>query len=325
MKFGLLLSFQYRRTDPLASRLEETLELVAAASELGFDSVFGVHHYLGDLVVPQPLTLLARLVPVSGKMELGTGVFIGTLAHPVHIAEEVATLDQLSGGRVILGLGAGYRQHEFQSFGVNPGTAGRRLVESVEVIRALWSGRRVSYQGEFFQLEDQVIGVPPARPKGPPIWVGAGVPATILRAARIGDAWLAPPNAKPRYAIGNLESFRQEAAAHGRLQEIRSYPIVRETYVSTSRDRAEEEAGRYIRDEYLDYSRYLEFFGAMFDDLRRKAFLWGSPDDIASGINQLATAGFDHFIFRMSWLGMPFSLTMKNLRLMAAEVLPRYR
>ena len=93
MKFGLLLSFLYRRTDPLSSRLEETLELVAAASELGFDSVFGVHHYLGDLVVPQPLTLLARLIPVSGKMELGTGVFIGTLAHPVHIAEEVATLD----------------------------------------------------------------------------------------------------------------------------------------------------------------------------------------------------------------------------------------
>ena len=325
MKFGLLLSFQYRRSEPLTARLEETVELVNAASELGFDSVFGVHHYLGNLVVPQPLTLLARLIPASGTMKLGTGIFIGTLTHPVHVAEEVATLDQLSEGRVILGVGVGYRNHEFRSFGVNPKTAGRRLVESVEVIRALWSGARVSHQGEFFQLEDQTTGVPPAQPGGPPIWVGAGVPATILRAARIGDAWLAPPNAKPRYAIGNLESFRREAAAHGRLQQIRSYPIVRETYVSTSLAQAEKEVGRYIKDEYLDYSRYLEFFAAMFADLRQKAFLWGSPDDVASGIDQLAAAGFDHFIFRMSWLGMPFSLTMKSLRLMASEVIPRYR
>ena len=325
MKFGILLSNQYPRTDSLAPRLQETVELVTAAAELGYDSVFGVHHYLGRLQVPQPLTLLARLIPVSAGMELGTGIFISTLAHPVHIAEEVATLDQLSGGRVILGVGAGYRNHEFQSFGVDPKTAGRRLVESVEVMRALWSGNSVSYQGEFFQLDDQTISVLPAQPGGPPIWVGAGVPATILRAARIGDAWLAAPNAKPRYAIGNLDGFRREAAAHGRLQQIHSYPIVRETYVSTSLAQAEKEAGRFIRDEYVDYSRYLEFFGAMFEDLRQKAFLWGSPDDIAAGIDNLAAAGFDHFIFRMSWLGMPFSLTMASLELLAREVIPRYR
>ena len=325
MKFGLLLSFQYRRPQPLAPRLQETVELVEAAAELGFDSVFGVHHYLGDLVVPQPLTLLARLIPASGNMTLGTGIFIGSLVHPVHLAEEVATLDQLSGGRVILGLGAGYRNHEFHSFGVNPKTAGRRMVESAEVLRALWSRRSISHRGEFFHLEDQIIGVPPAQPSGPPIWVGAGVPATILRAARIGDAWLPPPHAKPRYVIGNLEQFRREAAAHGRLPQIRSFPIVREAYVSTSRAQADREAGEYVRDEYLDYSRYLEFFGDMFDDLRQKAFLWGSPDDVAAGIDPLAKAGFDHFIFRMSWLGMPFSLTMKSLQLMAAEVLPRFR
>ena len=325
MKFGILLSNQYPRTDSLATRFQETVELVAAAAELGYDSVFGVHHYLGLLQIPQPLTLLARLIPEAGEMQLGTGIFISTLAHPVHIAEEVATLDQLSGGRIILGVGAGYRDHEFRSFGVDPKTVGRRFVESLEVIRALWSGRPVTHRGEFFQLQDQTISVPPAQPGGPPLWVGAGVPATILRAARIGDAWLPSPHAKPRWLIGHLEMFRKEALAHGRLQKIRRYPVIRETYVSTSRTQAHKEAGRFIRDEYLDYSRYLEFFGAMFDDLRQKAFLWGSPDDIAAGIDQLAAAGFDHFIFRMSWLGMPFSLTMRSLELLAREVIPRYR
>ncbi len=326
MKFGILLNHQFSREDLLATRLEEAVEQVTAAAELGLDSIFGIHHYLARLQTPQPLTLLARLIPVSGDMELGTGVYISTMAHPVHIAEEVATLDQLSGGRVILGVGAGYRRDEFHSFGVNSKTKGKRFVESLEVLRALWSGKPVTYEGEFYRLEDQTISIPPAQPGGPPLWIGANAPGTILRAARIGDAWLPSPNVKPRWAIGNLESFRQEAEAHGRLDQIRRYPILREMYVSTDRAQAEKEAGRYIRDEYLHYSGYrLEFFDTMFDDLRQKAFLWGSPDDIAAGIDNLAQAGFDHFMFRMSWLGMPFSLTMRSLELLAREVIPRFR
>ena len=259
-------------------------------------------------------------------MELGTGVYISTLAHPVHIAEEVATLDQLSGGRVTLGVGAGYRRDEFQSFGVNAKTIGRRFVESLEVLRALWAGQPVTHRGEFFQLEDQTISVLPAQVGGPALWIGANAPKTILRAARIGDAWLPSPNVKPRWAIGNLQAFRQEAQACGRLEQIRRYPILRETYVSTSRAQAEREAGRFIRDEYLHYSGYnLEYFDTRFNDLRQKAFLWGSPDDIAAGIDNLARGGFDHFKFRMSWLGMPFSLTIKSLQLLAREVIPRYR
>ncbi len=325
MKFGILVNHQFLRGDSLAVRLSETVELVTAAAELGLDSVFGIHHYLARLQTPQPLTLLARLIPVSGEMELGTGVYISTLTHPVHIAEEVATLDQLSGGRVILGVGAGYRSDEFRSFGVNAKTIGRRFVESLGVLRALWSGKPVTHQGEFFQLDDQPISVLPAQPGGPPLWIGANAPQTILRAARIGDAWIPSPNVKPRWAIGNLQAFRQEAQAHGRLEQIKRYPILRETYVAASRSEAAE-AGRFIRDEYLHYSGYnLKYFDTRFEDLRQKAFLWGSPDDIAAGIDNLAQGGFDHFIFRMSWLGMPLRLTMKSLELLAREVIPRYR
>lgn len=325
MKFGILLNHHYPPGDELAPRIGEIVEMVAAASELGFDSVFGVHHYLARTQVLQPMTLLARLIPVSGQMELGTGIYLSTLAHPVHIAEEAATLDQLSGGRIILGVGAGYRQDEFQSFGVNSRTVGRRFAESVEVLRALWSGNPVTHRGEFFRIEDQTISVRPAQPGGPSLWIGAGVPRTILRAARIGDAWLPPPHVKPRWAIGNLNNFRQEAHALGRLERIRRYPVIRETYVSSSGAQAEREAGRYIRDEYSHYSGYLDFFETMFEDLRQKAFLFGSPDEIAAGIRNLAEGGFDHFFFRLSWLGMPFSLTMRSLEQLAREVLPRFR
>ena len=168
MKFGILLSNQYPRTDSLATRLQETVEFVTAAAELGFDSVFGVHHYLGRLQIPQPLTLLARLIPASGDMKLGTGIFISTLAHPVHIAEEVATLDQLSGGRVILGVGAGYRNHEFQSFGVDSKTVGRRFVESLEVLRALWSGNPCPTRENSFNSWTRPSAFPLHNPAGLP-------------------------------------------------------------------------------------------------------------------------------------------------------------
>ena len=326
MKFGITVNQQFPRGDHLAPRVDEAVELVAAAAEMGFDSVFASHHYLDTLQTFQPLTLLARIIPVSGSMQLGTGVYLSTLAHPVHVAEEVATLDQLSGGRVILGVGAGYRANEFHSFGVDPKTVGRRFSESVEVLRALWSGNPVTHRGEYFRLEDQTIGIPPAQPGGPALWIGAGLPGAIRRAARIGDAWLPSPHAKPRWAVGNLQDFRREAQARGRLRHIRSYPILRETYVSTSRARASEEAEAYTRNEYRHYSRYgLDFYTTMFDDLRDKAFLWGSPDDVAAGIDDLTRGGFDHFIFRMSWLGMPFSHTMRSLELLAREILPRFR
>lgn len=326
MRFGILLNQQFPPGDNLEPRVAEIVELVTAASEMGFDSVFASHHYLDSLQTLQPLTLLARIIPASGTMQLGTGVFLSTLAHPVHIAEEVATLDQLSGGRVIFGVGAGYRASEFRGFGVESGSRGRRLAESVKVLRELWSAEPVTHQGEFFYLEGQSIGIPPAQRGGPPLWIGAGVPDTILRAARFGDAWLPSPHVKPRWAIGNLQSFRQEAKACGRLHQVRTHPIIRETFVSTGGAREARRAEGYVRNEYHHYSQFqLDFFHTMFDDLREKSFLWGSPDEVAAGIDDLARGGFDHFLFRISWLGMPFSQTMGTLELLAREVLPRYR
>src|SRR6056297_2452262 len=139
MKFGLALDHQYERGDDLGRRIDELVELTELARDIGFSSVYGIHHYLAPLQTLQPLTLLARLVPSSGAMSLGTGIYLAGLPHPVHVAEEVATLDQLSGGRAVLGVGAGYRDEEFDSFGIQRSSRGRRLVESIEVMRRLWS------------------------------------------------------------------------------------------------------------------------------------------------------------------------------------------
>ena len=325
MKFGVLLDHQYPKHDDLGQRLDELVEITETARDLGFDSLFGIHHFLATLRTPQPFQVLARLIPHSGRMSLGTGIYVATLAHPVQIAEETATLDQLSDGRLIFGVGAGYRDDEFDSFGIDRTTRGARLTETLELVRTLWSGETIDHRGEHFRVQGQQLSVLPVQRPRPPIWIGANAPKTIRRAAHIGDAWVASPNVKARWAKGNLANFREELEATGQPADAREYPILRELFVDESDEAAYRRAVPYLNDEYQSYAEYdLDYFRSMFDDLRAKAFMVGSPDTVAERITDLAEAGFNHFIFRVFWSGMPKELTIESLQRFATEVMPRF-
>ena len=324
MKFGVALDHQYERGDDIGRRIGELIELTEFARDIGFSSVYGIHHYLAPLKTLQPLTLLARLVPSSGDMTLGTGIFLAGLPHPVHIAEEVASLDQLSGGRVALGVGAGYRDEEFDSFGIERSSRGRRLVESIEVMRRLWTGEEVDHDGEFVQLRGCRISMPPARPGGPPIYVGATNPTTIRRAARIGDSWLSTFSHKIRWAAGHLEIFQDELRNLGRDVSGREYPIQRELYLADSYEQAVAEAEPHLRRSYSSYADYdMDYLRDLFPDLCDKAFLLGTPDQIHDRLLEHEAAGFNHFIFRVQWLGSTHEVAKRTLRRFADEVMPR--
>lgn len=325
MRFGLLLDHQYPAGEDLGAKLEELVDLTRLARDLGYDSIFGIQHYLASLRTPQPLLVLARLVDHSGDMRLGTGIYVATLTHPVQVAEETATLDQLSGGRLVLGVGAGYRANEFAAFGIDPTTRGPRLVETIELVRSLWSGETVHHDGRFFHVDGERACVLPVQRPGPPVWVGANAEKTIRRAARIGDAWLASPNVKPRWAAGHLDHFRDEAAAVGRDPDTLEAPILRELYIADTDEEATRDVEAYLRDEYLAYSAYdLDYFRDMFDDLRRKAFLVGSPDTVAEKVEELREGGFTTIIFRTFWSGMPHRMARRTVERFAAEVMPRF-
>ena len=326
VRFGLAIDHQYDRGEDLARRIDECVELVEIARDLGFGSVFGIHHYLASLATFQPLTLLARLIPSSGDMLLGTGIYIASLNHPVHMAEELATLDQLSGGRVLFGVGAGYRDEEFDSFGIDRRTRGQRLVEAVEVLKGLWSDREFSYQGQHFRIDDQRISVPPARPGGPPVLVGATTPETIRRAARIGDTWLSTFSHKIRWARGHLAIFQEALEELGRPVQGRHYPIQRELYLADTHEQAVAQAEPYLQRSYGAYAPYsMDYLRDMFADLRDKAFLLGTPDDVGDRLEEHVAAGFNHFIFRVQWLGMGHDVARRTLERFAAEVMPRFR
>ena len=324
LNFAILLDHQFPRHERLADHLDALIELTELARDLNFDGVFGIHHFLAELRTPQPFQLLARLIPHSGKMDLGTSVYVATLSNPVQIAEELATLDQLSKGRLVFGTGVGYREEEFDSFGIARSSRGSRFVESLEVIRGLWSDEPFTYHGKHFTVEAQRSSVSPYEERHVPFWIGANAPETIARAARIGDAWIASPNVKERWAIGNLEAFlaEKERTTPGGSTASRR-PICRELLIADSDDEARVLASKYLKDEYIAYSKYdLDHFVEMFDDLMNKSFLVGSPETIAAKLRPLISGGFDYFIFRFFWSGMPYSIANESIRRFSSEVLP---
>jgi alkanesulfonate monooxygenase SsuD/methylene tetrahydromethanopterin reductase-like flavin-dependent oxidoreductase (luciferase family) len=324
MKFGIMVNHQFLRSEDVGRRLDDIVVLAETARDLGFESLFSHHHYLANLQTPQALPVLARLVPSTGDMRLGIGVYLATYEHPVQLAENFATLDQLSGGRLILGVGAGYRDDEFTTFGVDGKRRWTRLAETLELVDKLWTGERVTHRGEFFTVEDQAISVVPRQRPRPAFWMGANAERTIRRSGAIGDAWLAPPNVKARWAKGHLLYFKEALAARGIAPEGREHPIVRELYVTDRDDAVDAEIGEYVRNEYLAFAQYDSVYERYFADMWQKSFLFGSPDTVAQKIADLADGGFTTFIFRTNWPGMPIERSLESLRRFAAEVMPRF-
>jgi alkanesulfonate monooxygenase SsuD/methylene tetrahydromethanopterin reductase-like flavin-dependent oxidoreductase (luciferase family) len=324
MRFGIMLNHQYLPTEDLGRRLEEGVRTTELIRDLGYDSLFSHHHYLANLQTPQCLPILAHLVPYSGDMRLGIGVYIATLEHPVQLAENFATLDQISGGRLIMGVGAGYREDEFATFGVDHRSRGARFVETVELLKLLWTGEEVTHHGRHFTVESQSLGVRPKQVPRPPIWIGANSPKTIARAARIGDAWIASPHLKLRWANGNLAMFKEELERHGFDPGDREHAIVRELYIADSDRAARDEVEPYVRNEYMAFSNYDAIYADHYGEMWEKSFLIGSPETVAEKVAAFAEGGFDHFVFRCSWPGMPGEMTLRTIERFAEEVMPRF-
>lgn len=323
-----MASHQYPHGDDLRAHLSDLFGTVELAAELGYDSVWTINHFQSNLATPQPISMMASLIPRSGEMTLGTGILLLPLFHPVHVAEEFATLDQLSGGRVVLGVGAGYRENEFAAFGVDPASRFRRLDESLRLIRELWTGEPVTFDGEFTSLEDASIGVRPLTPGGPPIWVGAGGRKAVRRAARLGDAWYAPGNSpNPTFLPDHLAVYDEALVEAGKDPRGQERPIGVELYCAPTTEQAVEHALPHARAEYSVYAEYpaLRWQRDRFDELVAHTLLLGSPDDLIRRIGELRDLGFNHLIFRPGWLGMPPEKVRASLRLFADEVFPAFR
>src|SRR5581483_4272931 len=210
------------------------LDYAVEAEALGFHSSFLVeHHFTGWHQVSATLMLQTALAMRTARLRLGTAVIVLPWHNPVLLAEQAATLDQISGGRFDFGIGKGYRHSEFKGFRVPPDEADARFEESVEVlIRAFTSRTRFSHRGRFWQFDDIVVEPLPKQQPHPPLWVAAGSEASIRRAAARGFNLILDQYASPEQHGRRIALYRAERQAHGLAFDPMQVAVSRQVYVA---------------------------------------------------------------------------------------------
>jgi alkanesulfonate monooxygenase SsuD/methylene tetrahydromethanopterin reductase-like flavin-dependent oxidoreductase (luciferase family) len=175
-------------------QIEEAAEVCRLASSLGFWAIYTPQHYIGyPSVWLQPLQILARLAPDAQGMKLITGIILLPYHNPVDIAEQTVTLDHISNGRFILGVGLGYREKELEAFGTNRRERVSRFEESLHLMKLLWSGEEVTFQGKHWRVHEGRLSLTPVQKPHPPIWIAAQSRGAVHRAALMGDACVIGP------------------------------------------------------------------------------------------------------------------------------------
>jgi alkanesulfonate monooxygenase SsuD/methylene tetrahydromethanopterin reductase-like flavin-dependent oxidoreductase (luciferase family) len=324
VKFGLILAGQYLRDAPPSLRAREMLEQVRLARDLGFDSVWMVHHYLIEFQTFQPLPMLGRIAAESGDMAIGTAIYVLPLQHPVEVAENFATLDALSGGRLIFGVAQGYREAEFAALGIPRKERAARFEEGLTLVTRLWTEPHVTFHGRYYQVDDVTLAMRPAHAPRPAIWIGATAEAAIARAARLGDAWMIGPGVAFATVQRQLAVYREVLRALGQSLD-REYPIFREVVVGASAGEAHAAAARSLRTKYDAYASW-GYVETTFETMLREAFIVGDPDGCARVIERYRDElGVTHLLARVQWPGVSQEVAVRGIQLLGEHVLPALR
>ena len=269
----------------------------------------------------QPLPLLARLAAEAEGLELGVGVLLLPLLNPVDIAEQSATLDVISGGRSVVGIGYGYRAVEDKALDV-PRRRASAYAAKADVVARLLAGESVTAMGAGYSLSDASLTLLPLRKPRPPIWAAAVTDIGIRRQAPLGDAWFMPPMS----TLGELEhGLAIDTEARGGTPSER-VPMMREACVASTDEEAVALARPFLEEKYRVYAGWGqdEALAGGWDALAADRFLIGSPETVAGELERLRDRlGATDVSLRLAWPGFPHAATMRSIELLATDVLPR--
>ena len=316
MKVGLFINTQFPEGFNVGDRVQEMVEQVRAARDAGFASLWFPHHWLTHPMQMLQITPLMGYIAAHAEgMTIGPNILILPPLNPMHVAEEAATLDVLTGGNYILGIGLGYRQPEFDAFGIPLSERAPRFNEAIGLMRRLWTEDRVTHKGRFYTVNDAGIGVKPVRKGGPPLYIAAQAEVPVKRAARVGDAWLIV-NIR---GIGNLvplmQTYRAALKEYGRTPI--EYPITVECYVGERHATAHEECREPLEFKYSAYAAWgmEDRTSSSFEDFARDRFIIGDKVSVKEEIARYREVlGVDHFIMRCQWPGLPQQRTLASIK-----------
>jgi probable F420-dependent oxidoreductase len=343
VRFSLSLPLLKDRSH--ADPYRETYDLAVIAEECGFDTVtIGHHHFMpGNLA--DPLTFLATVAARTSTVRVGTGIFQLPIHNPVRVAEQVATIDELSGGRVTLGVGLGWWPLEYQVMGSDFATRGARLEEALTILRQVWTEESTSFDGRFWSFPELTVHPRPVQQPHPPLWVAGVADAAVDRAARLGDAWICGPVQSLTKAQSCLDVYRDACARVDRRPE---WVLRRYAWIGSDRRQVLDEVLPAYVDglmvhwrESAEDAEELELF-ARIDagedvsaaDVAADRLLFGGPEDAIAQIERYRErTGCDH-VHAAFGAGLPadvgqaslgtFAEIAEMIRLVGREVIPAF-
>jgi probable F420-dependent oxidoreductase len=310
----------------------EALEEVTRAEELGFDSVWmEEHHSVTNHYWPSPLTVLAGFATRTSRMTLGTDIVVAAFHHPVRLAEDVAMLDVMSGGRFVLGIAIGYKPDEFALYGVDLEKRGARFEEQLAIMQGLWTQEQIQFKGTYYALQGRLEPKPVQQPH-PPVWIGGWGDITLRRAATMADNWIPGPTADLKRLLAGRKQFLERRTAAGRAAPT-EWPLTRDVIIADSDKRARELAEEHImvayRREYAGGWRHPFIDSSIATDLERlmeDRFIIGGPEQCIAKIRRFVEQyGMTHLICRTFFPGMPHAHIMREIELISREVMPAFR
>jgi probable F420-dependent oxidoreductase len=275
------------------------------AEALGFESAWVVEQVLGATPSLEPVELLSWAAALTSRIRLGTAVLLTPLRSPVHLAKSLATLDQLSGGRLDVGIGLGGNPKIYPAFGISAERRVARFNEGLRLMQALWTEPQVTFAGEFWQLENAALEPKPLQRPHPPLWVGAHHPEAFRRSIAWAKGFMGAGSATTATFAKEVALLRKLLAEARR--DPASIEIGKRVYVGVDRDR--DRAGR----------RLAEYFAGFYGraELAAEVSVWGSVDQVVAGLREVKAAGAEILMLN------PVFDEVEQLETLAADVVPR--
>lgn len=334
MRFGLFGGASRGAHTGDSQSYRQFIDYVVEAEQLGFESVFLVeHHFTGAGQLSASLTLLSYLAGLTSTLRLGTAVTVLPWHNPVLLAEQAATVDLVSNGRLDFGIGKGYRPNEFHGFAIDPAEAQARFDEAIELILKSWTRReRFSHRGARWRFDDVIVEPHPQQTPHPPIWVAAQSEKSIRAAARNGQRLLLDQFGSVELTSQRLAAYRDELNRSDHRLAPGMAAVTRGLLLVDSNDparRDEEMNKRLAAIRHLQETARIPGDTTPFNpqvglmsasrEANEAAVIIGTPEECIARLQTLQAAGVDYVLFNDPWGGI------ERLRFFAREVLPAFR
>ena len=275
------------------------------AEALGFHSAWVVEQVIGAIPSLEPVELLTYAAAVTTRIRLGSAVLLTALRDPVHTAKSLTTLDHLSGGRLMVGVGLGGQPAVYPAYGLSAERRAERFAEGLEVMKRLWTEPRVTFDGQFFKLKNLPQEPKPVQKPHPPLWFGAHHPNALRRTAQMGDGFMGAGSLSTAKFADEVKLLR------GMLSEAKrdpaTFPIAKRVYIAVDRDKAR--AGK----------RLTEWFGGFYGrpQMAEEVSVWGPPEECIAGLQQVIAAGAGMIMLN------PVFDDMEHLEIFASAIAPK--